>query len=302
MTAPVAFALFGRRLGLTNLTKVLWPGEGITKGDLVAYYAAVAPFVLTHLRGRPLVVTRYPEGIAAPGFYQKRPPRGTPDWVRTFLSEREGRPPIRYVVCDDEATLVWLANLAAVELHPFAAPCAHPAAPDFALVDLDPMEPATFDDARQVALVLQDHFRRRGLPAFLKTSGATGLHVFVPIEPGPDHEEVVEAVRRLGLLLLRAWPEKVTLERARKRRTGRVYVDYLQNLGGHTLCAPYSLRARPGAPASCPVEWGELPTVRPGDFTIRTVPARVAARGDPWAGILSHREPLSALTADRLTV
>ncbi|MBX6349925.1 MAG: non-homologous end-joining DNA ligase [Clostridia bacterium] len=297
-SASAGFVADGVRL--TNLDKVLWPSDGTTKGQLVAYYASVARALLPHLRGRPLVVTRYPEGIGRPGFYQKRPPPGTPPWVRTFASEREGRPPVRYVVCDDEATLVWLANLAAIELHPWAAPCARPACPDFALVDLDPMPPATFDDAREVALVLGDHFRRLGVAAFLKTSGARGLHIYLPIEPGPDHREVTLAVRRLATLVRRAWPEKVTLERARARRAGRVYVDYLQNQRGHTLCAPYSLRARPGAPASCPVAWGELTRLRPADFTIRTVPRRLAVAGDPWADILRCRQPLPALDRARL--
>jgi bifunctional non-homologous end joining protein LigD len=282
----------GSRLRLTNLSKVLWPaarpGEPpVTKGDYLAYLRVVAPYLLPHLRRRPLVLTRYPDGAGGPAFYQKNLPATAPAWLPRFRHRSgEGRP-IDYLVPDDPAHLLWLGQQAALEFHPWLATVDRPDLPDRAVIDLDPMPPATFEDARAVAGVCADVLGAAGVRAWLKTSGATGLHLYIPIRPDRSYREVAGAVRALGELLLRLWPQRVTLDRPVARRAGRVYVDYLQNGPGKTLCAPYSPRPLPGAPVSLPISWTELATVRPEDWTVRTVPARLAHRGDAWSDLPS---------------
>ena len=275
------------RLRLTNLDKPLWPpatphGDPTTKGDYLAYLRAVAPYALPHLRNRPLVLTRYPHGADGKSFYQKNVPATAPGWLPRFCHRgAEGRE-IAYLVPDDTADLLWVGQQAALEFHPWQSTTRDPDHPDRAVIDLDPMSPATFEDARRVARLVAQILRAAGVRAWLKTSGATGLHAFIPIRPARTHREVAEAIRTLGTLLLDLWPERITLERPVAKRAGRVYVDFLQNAAGKTLCAAYSPRPLPGAPVSMPIDWSELDTVRPEDWTIRTAPARLARRGDAW--------------------
>jgi bifunctional non-homologous end joining protein LigD len=291
-----------RRPALTNPDKPLWPDVGLTKHDYAAYLLAVAPALLPHLRQRPLVLTRYPEGAGGPWFYQKNLPQGAPEWIETFTHRARGGRPIRYVLCHDERTLIWLAGQAAIEFHPWLATTAAPDLPDRMVIDLDPMAPATFEDARTLAAAVREILERAGLRGYPKTSGATGIHVFVPIAPRYTYRAVQAVVRGIGLALLRAWPGRVTLERAVSRRAGRVYVDYLQNAPGKTLVSAYAPRPLPGAPVSTPFPWDELAGIRPGDWSIRTVPARLRARGDPFAGVRDggqELEPLAALLGVR---
>ncbi len=288
------------RLRLTNLEKPLWPpavpsGTPVTKGDYLAYLRAVAPHALPHLRDRPLVLTRYPHGADGKSFYQKNLPETAPAWLPRFHHRgAEGRD-IAYLVPDGEADLLWVGQQAALEFHPWQSTTRDPDRPDRAVIDLDPMEPATFEDARRVARVVAQILRAAGVRAWLKTSGATGLHAFIPIRPERTHREVADAIRTLGELLLGIWPERITLERPVAKRAGRVYVDFLQNAAGKTLCAAYSPRPLPGAPVSMPIEWSELDSVRPEDWTIRTAPTRLARRGDAWSGLPSA--PPQDLTA-----
>jgi bifunctional non-homologous end joining protein LigD len=279
-----------------NLDKVLWPQGGFTKADYLAYLRAVAPVLLPHLRDRPLVLTRYPEGADGPWFYQKNVPPGAPAWLQRFPF-RHGDRVVEYLLCHDEAALLWLGTQAALEFHPWLSRRQHPDQPDLAVIDLDPMPPAGFDEARQVALVVRDLLGRVGLEAWPKTSGATGVHLYLPLIPRYSFREVAEAVRRLGRVLLRLWPERVTLERPVARRAGRVYVDYLQNARGKTLVSVYCPRPLPGAPVSTPVSWGELRWCAPGAFTLATVPDRVRRLGDLFADVLRLRQPLEPLVA-----
>lgn len=290
------------RAALSNPDKPLWPeaepdgaGPGLTKRDFAAYLVAVAPALLPHLRDRPLVLTRYPHGAAGPWFYQKNLPEGAPAWIQTYTFRGRGGRAIRYVLCHDERTLLWLAGQAAIEFHPWLSTTAAPELPDRLVVDLDPMAPATFTDARPLAAAVREILDRAGLRGYPKTSGATGIHIFVPIAPRYSYRAVQSLVRAIGAALLRAWPERVTLERAVSRRAGRVYVDYLQNAQGKTLVAPYAPRPLPGAPVSTPFAWGELATARPGAWTLRSVPARVRARGDPFSGVLDGGQDLEPL-------
>lgn len=280
------------RLRFTHLTKVLWPPAvgargGTTKADYLAYLEAVAPWLLTHLRGRPIVLTRYPHGVGGPSFYQKNLPPSAPGWLASFRDARataEGRH-IRYLLVEGAADLLWVGQQAALEFHPWLSTSAAPEFPDRAVIDLDPMAPTGFDEARAVAALTAQILRAAGVRAWLKTSGATGLHCFIPIPPERPHRQVAEDLRALAQLLWRLRPDAVTLERTVARRGARVYVDYLQNGRGRTLCAAYSPRPLPGAPVSMPIAWAELPSVTPGQWTVATVPARLRLRGDAWADL-----------------
>ena len=275
---------------LTHLDKVLWPPSpeapcGFSKGDLVRYLAAVAPYVLPHLTDRPLVLTRYPHGITGSRFYQKNLPATAPAWLTHYTHRSGSGRLVRYLVARAPVDLVWLGQQAAIEFHPWLAQTEDPEHPDRAVIDLDPMPPSGFEDARDVARVVAGILAWAGIRFWVKTSGATGLHFFIPVRRGPRWREVADAIRAVGIMVAHRWPARVTLERAVQRRGGRVYFDYLQNGPGKTLCAPYSPRPLPGAPISMPIAWSEVDRVDPGRWTLATVPPRLAAAGDAWADL-----------------
>lgn len=283
----------GRRVRVTNPDKVLWPEDGLTKWDLVEYYVRLSPFLLPHLAGRPLVLTRYPDGIHGESFYSKNVPEGAPEWLRT-CTYAHASGPTRYIVAEEPAALAYVANLGAIELHPWLSRCEAPGEPDFAVIDLDPAEGATWEDVRQVALQVRAILDALGIQGFPKLSGATGLHVYCPCAPGHTYDDTAGFCRAVGLLLLRVQPERVTLERPVARRTGKVYVDYLQNRLGQTISAVYGLRPRPGAPVSVPVTWDELATGDVPRVTLRTLFGRLGRVGDLFAPVLQLRQDLRA--------
>ena len=254
-----------RQLKLTNIDKVLWPDEGLTKGDLIRYYTAVADRLLPHLKGRPLTLTRYPNGITGTMFYQKNLPAHAPDWLPTYTI---GDPPVRFLLAEEPATLVWLANLATIEIHPWMSTVDHPNNPDYAVIDLDPAEGTTWDDVVQIAELVRVLLRELGLEGFPKLSGASGIHIFVPLAAQYTFAQTSAFVGFLGQLLARAYPEKATTERSVNKRYGKVYIDHLQNLPGKTIVAPYVPRPIPGAPVSVPVAWDELKEVSPRQFRL----------------------------------
>lgn len=285
----------GRRVVLTNLAKLLWPTDGYTKADLIRYYLAIAPYMLPHLRDRPLVLTRYPNGIDGKWFYQKDLPAGAPAWIDrwTYYAPDAGRT-IDFAIAGEPATLAWAANLAAIELHPWHSRRQAEDYPDVAIFDLDPSPPAAFRDCVAIALLIRDTLARLGLRAYPKTSGATGLHIYLPIEPRYTYVQVAGAVGHLADLLHQLKPSETTRERLVKKRVG-VYIDHLQNIKGKTIVGVYAVRPRPGAPVSTPVSWDELATCDPDRFTIRTVPDRVAALGDIFAPVLVDRQSIDQL-------
>jgi len=284
-------AVAGRELPLTNLEKPMWPADGLTKGDLIAYYVSVAPYLLPHLRGRPVVLTRYPHGIGKKWFYQKDAPPGLPEWIPTWADRADDGRVIRYLRIEEPAALAYAANLGAIELHPWLSSCAAPDHPDWAVIDLDPAEGATFDDVLLVARLVRQILGEVQVQGFPKLSGATGIHIFCPPEPGTTYAETAAFCEVMGRILLRAYPEKVTLERKVARRGPKVYVDYLQNRRGQTITSVYGVRPLPGAPVSAPVTWEEIEGVPPR-FTMRTLPARLAAVGDLFAPMLSAPQDL----------
>ena len=274
----------------THLGKVLYPVAGITKLQLVKYFIRMAPRMLPFLSGRPVVLTRYPDGVGAKGFYEKDAPMGTPDWVETWdhWSETAGRV-VHFIVCNDLDTLLWIANLDALEIHLILAPTRSPENPDLLFIDLDPEPPATTADAARVALLVRDRLASQGVRISVKTSGKRGFHLVVPLVPGLTYAEVRGFVHAMGRELARE-DALVASESTGPANPGKVLVDYAQNSHGRTMVAPYSPRATPIATVSTPVSWEELGKgINPGDFHIRSVPER---EEDPWEGILDRRQGL----------
>ena len=282
---PQATALENWRTALKHPEKLCYPQDAITRSDVLAYYLAVSRSLLRFCRDRPLTQVRFPDGIEGKGFFQKNPPSGAPAWLSTWPIEGT-----RYIMLQDERTIAYAVGLGGLEFH--ISPLRHPDAghPDLAWVDLDPMPPFGFADAVALALLTLRALDAIGMRALIKTSGKRGLHLFIPIRSGPTPHELFLALKGLGVELLRVRPDLVTLERTKVRRHG-VYFDFGQSAAGHTLAAPYSLRAVPGATVSCPITLQELPHIRPSDFTLRTVPRRLLLSGDAWAAAAQPQDP-----------
>ena len=270
----------GKPVPISNLDKVLWPEAGITKADLLDYYARLYPFLEQHWKGRALTVTRYPHGVNGDFFYQKNVPQGAPSWVQVCVIDD-----VHYIVADDLGTIIWLANSGVIEFHPSTYLASRPDAPTYAIIDLDPTAPQGFKEAVQVAKYARELLEKLGLRGYPKLSGATGLHIYLPLERCYDFQISSELVRQIGLALKEKYPAQITLERLVKNRRG-VYVDYLQNSPGKTIVGVYSPRPTAAATVSTPVGWSDLDHYQPEDFTIRAVPQWVAERGDLFSGVL----------------
>ncbi len=282
--------LSDRELRASNLNKVYWPEEGYTKGDLLAYYFNVAELLLPHLERRPLTMKRMPDGIDGDAFYEKTAPSHTPDWVHrcTVLSEdaKEGR--IDYLTVDDLDTLLFVANLGAIEMHPLHSRCGDTGHPDYLFFDLDPFPPYTYEDVLTVARHIKVVLDQLGLTGYPKTSGATGLQIFVPIEPGRwTYGEVRAFVGACGRMVGRADPDRVTMAWRIADRAGKVFIDHNMNRQGANIAAAYSLRPEPRAPVSTPLTWDEVDAggFEPQDFRIDNVWGRFAEVGDRWAPV-----------------
>ncbi len=286
---------------ITNPRKVFWPAEGYTKSDLVAYYEAVAPYLLPYLRDRPLVLTRYPDGIAGKSFFQKDAPDFAPAWIRTErIYSHDTERDIHYFVVDDVESLRYVANLGTIPLHFWGARIPHLDRPDWLILDLDP-KGAPFTDVVAVARALRKILDELELPSHVKTSGATGLHILVPMGARYTHEETRTFARLLATLGVEAVGRIATIARPIHARGGKVYIDFGQNGHGRTIVAPYSVRPLPGAPVSCPLRWDEVtPKLDPARFTIKTAPARFARGRDPLAAVLTHPGIDLAATLARL--
>jgi bifunctional non-homologous end joining protein LigD len=285
---------------LSNVSKVFWPREGYTKGDLIEYYRAVGPWLLPYLRDRPLVLTRYPDGIEGKSFYQKDAPEFAQGLLRTVQvwSEASQRT-IDYLVCDDVEALVFLANLGTIPLHLWPSRVGALDRPDWCILDLDP-KGAPFAHVVTLARAIQRLCGRLGLPSFPKTSGASGLHVLVPLGGQCSFEQSRSLAHLIAWTLVREHPRLATIDRPLRDRGGKVYVDYLQNAHGQLLVAPFSVRPLPGAPVSTPLRWSEVgPSLDPARFTMRTLLPRLRRqRADPLRPVLTARPDLvSAIAA-----
>jgi bifunctional non-homologous end joining protein LigD len=283
----------GREVELSNLTKVLWPDDNFTKAELINYYAEIYPWLAPHLKDRPLVFTRYPNGIKEKFFYQKNVPDHLPVWIKTFNWQSKDRI-IRMLVVTEKADLVWLANLACIELHPWLSRQQTIYNPDYMIFDLDPSPANNFEQVRQMALALKEILDALNLRPYLKTSGAEGLHLYVPLQPVYSYEQVRQTAGSIAQLVCRRYPDIATVERSVSKRGNKIYIDYMQNVIGKTICAPYSVRPRPSAPVSVPLAWDELSAIKPSDFNIKNVLKRLNQRGDLFQPVLKDQQVLKA--------
>jgi len=283
-----------REVRLSNPGKVFFPEPGWTKLDLVQYYLAVADHALVHLRERPTVLKRYVDGAAGEPFFQKRVPKNAPDWLQTATVTFPSGRSATELVANDAAHLAWAVNLGVIDFNPWAVRRGDLDHPDELRVDLDPTPEASWDDVRQVALVVREVLADHGLVGFPKTSGSRGIHVNVRVEPEHGFTEVRRAALALAREVERRVPELATSKWWKEERHG-VFVDYNQNARDRTVASAYSVRPVPDARVSCPLEWSEVPSVEPAELRIDTVPARLAERGDPSADIDAHVGSLQAL-------
>jgi bifunctional non-homologous end joining protein LigD len=293
---PASVQVGERRLVVSNLEKILYPETGFTKGQVLDYYARVASVLLPHVAGRPLTRKRYPNGVEGASFFEKNAPRGTPDWVRTVRlpvpGSTKNRDTVDYVVADDLATLVWLANLAALELHVpqwRVGPDGGVLPADLLVFDLDPGPPASVVDCCEVAVAIRDVAADDGLVLYPKTSGSKGLQLYAPLRPTAS-DDAREYARRLALRLEKERPDHVVSDMTKSLRHGKVLIDWSQNVAAKTTVAPYSLRARARETVSTPVTWDEVAACRTPDdltFVAREVLDRVETRGDLHADLVS---------------
>jgi bifunctional non-homologous end joining protein LigD len=290
----------GRTLSLSNLDKLMYPEAGFTKGHVIEYYTRVAPVLLAHLRDRPLTLKRYPDGVEGPHFYEKQCPSHRPDWVRTTVvgSSRARDGKINFCLADDLPTLVWLANLADLELHTSLAAAADYSRPTVIAFDLDPGPPATIVECAEVALELRTVFEHLDMHAFPKSSGSKGMQVYVPLNTPTDYRQTSSFAKGLAELLERRRPQLVVSDMKKSLRKGKVFVDWSQNTQHKTTVSVYSLRALPRPTVSTPLLWEEVEAVvhsrDPDDlvFTAGDVIERVAEHGDCFAGVLDLEQRL----------
>jgi bifunctional non-homologous end joining protein LigD len=286
-------AVESRTLRVTNLEKLFWSEEKITKGALLRYYTDIAPVLLPHLRDRAMVMKRYPDGIEGDFFYMKRPPRPRPEWVATCAIEHASGSVIDFAMVQDLPSLLWIINLGCIDLNPWYSRCDDFNRPDYLHFDLDPVTgdpPVPFAHVREAALRIKNGLDTLKMPSLANSSGSRGIHVYVPIQRGPTQKQVWRFAKAFAQRMAARHPELITAEyRIAKRPPGRVLADYNQNAWGRTLASVYSVRPRPGAPVAVPVTWQEVADgFAITDHTLRNVPARVARLGDLWQPLLAE--------------
>jgi bifunctional non-homologous end joining protein LigD len=276
----------------------LFPDDGITKGEVAAYYAAIAPHMLPHLRGRPVTMERFPNGIGAGGFLQKDVSRGFPEWLQRVEAPKRGGV-VHYPLVDDARSLEWLANQNCITPHVWASRAPNLYQPDVCVFDLDPSEEENLDTLRRATLLVRDVLAELGLPSWVKTSGSKGFHIVVPLDASLGFDEVAAFALSVGKLLVARDPQHLTLEFSKAERGGRIYVDVGRNGYSATFAAAYALRPKTGAPVSAPCTWEEVEggEVAPRTFSLRTMPARVEAVGDLWADLAKRRRSLKQALA-----
>lgn len=270
-----------------NLDKVFWPEDGYTKGDLIEYYDRISEYIMPYLKGRPLTLHRFPNGINGESFYQKDMDNLPPDYVdRVKIHSDTAGKDICYVICNNEESLLYLANLGCIEMHPWSSTVENMDNPDYLVMDLDP-HGIGFDAVISCALKVKNVLDEIGVPGYIKTSGATGLHIYVPLAGKYDYAQAREFTHLIGLVVNKKLPVISSLERYPEKREKKVYLDYLQNRPAQTLVAPYAVRPREGAPVSTPLRWSEVnEKLNPADFTIKNIEKRLSKTGDLWKPVL----------------
>lgn len=281
----------GKAVKLTNLQKPFWPDLGITKGDLIQYYADVAPVLLPHINNRAMVMKRYPNGAYGEFFFQKRAPTPRPEWIDICQIEHDSGNIIDFPIIRDLPSLLWVINLGCIDLNPWYARCDDVDRPDYLHFDLDPVKGADFEDVLETALLVHQALDALKLPNYPKTTGSRGIHVYVPIQRGPTQKEVWTFAKKFAQSMAKVRPDLVTAEyKIAKRPEGHVLVDYNQNAWGRTLSSVYSARPKPHAPVSTPVMWEEVKKgIRIEDFRVDNVRERITRLGDLWAPVASPK-------------
>ena len=277
----------GHELKFTNLSKVYWPGEGITKRDMLNYYYQVAPFILPYIKDRPMTLLRHPHGINGKWFYQKDVTGKAPDWIKTYLyhSEADHRDK-HFMVTTDEASLLWMASLACIEMNPWSSRIDKPDHPDWCIIDLDPAE-NTFEQVIEAARITHEILTDMNVPCYAKTSGSSGIHIYIPLGAKYTYEQSKEFARIVATLVHREIPKYTSIERIVKNRKGKMYIDFLQNRPQATVACAYSLRPKPGATVSMPLHWDEVKKgLKMKDFTIHNAMARLKQFGDIFIPVL----------------
>jgi bifunctional non-homologous end joining protein LigD len=277
----------GHLLNLTHLDKIYWPKDKYTKGDLVEYYTSVAEYMLPYLKDRPESLNRHPNGIEGDNFFQKDVDHQGPEWVQRIpVYSESNKKEINYLLCQDKATLIYMANLGCIEINPWSSRTGALDNPDFLVIDLDP-EKISFEAVIQTAKEVKKVFDSIGIDSYCKTSGATGLHIFAPLAAKYDYDQVKEFARVIAILVNKKLPKITSIERMPKKRQGKVYLDFLQNRKGQTLAAPYSVRPKEGATVSTPLKWSEVKKgLNPKKFTIKNTVSRIKKTGDLWKPVL----------------
>ncbi|MEV6644087.1 non-homologous end-joining DNA ligase [Amycolatopsis sp. NPDC051371] len=272
----------------SNPDKIYYPEAGLTKSDVVGHYRTVADVMVPHLRGRPLTLRRYPNGIAGQTWYQKEAGSKLPSWIRVEAIPQRTTSDVRHVLCDDSATLVYLANQAAIEYHIWSSTVDDLEHPDMVLIDIDPPEGTAVADLRDIARMVRDVYTAAGLTAYLQATGGRGFHVVAPLEPSQSYDEVRDLAKAAAEVLTRLDPDRLTTAVRKNQRGDRVYLDVLRNGYTSTFVAPYSLRARPSAGVATPLNWHELGKAEPDGWTPKRIKERLARKKDPWAGMAEH--------------
>ncbi|HET6349856.1 MAG TPA: non-homologous end-joining DNA ligase [Candidatus Krumholzibacteria bacterium] len=277
-----------RKLELSNLNKVLWPEDGVTKAELIHYYLTIAPTILNHIRGRPLSLVRFPDGIHGEKFFQKNLPDWVPDWLET-ADIGDGKKTINYVVATEDASLVWLANMACIELHQMHCRASQRDTPDYFVFDIDPPDGTAWDVIVEHGLMLREEIEKFGYHTFVKTTGRKGLHVVAPIEAKWTFDQVFEAASAIAKPFVAAHPKSCTLKLPKGARDGRILIDIFRNRPSQTIVSAYSARGLEGATVSMPLAWDRLSTIEgPRAFTVRNVPDMVKSEGDPWEALSAY--------------
>jgi bifunctional non-homologous end joining protein LigD len=296
--SKATWQLGDRDIVVSNLDKPFWPEQGITKGDLLAFYRDIAPTLLPYLNDRPFIMRLWPDGVGGKNFYRWRLPAHAPAWLERFVYQLQtAKRTAEMPIVDDPAELIWVVNQGVIEMHPWVATRHDPAHPTWLFFDLDPVASVSFERVLEVANWIGEMLDTLGLLGLPKTSGGDGLHIFVPLAPKHPFEEVRTWLGTFIAQLEQRHPGAVTSDKRLAARQGKVLIDYSQNAMGKSIVAPYSVRAKPGAPVSTPLRWEEVRerTIKPSDFTLRTVRARLETEGDLYAVSRDRAQPLPKL-------
>jgi bifunctional non-homologous end joining protein LigD len=278
----------GKKLQLTNLSKIYWPDEGITKGDMINYYNDISPYILPYLKNRPMSLKRNPNGIKDQGFFHKDAGEQAPSWMKTAdIHSESANKVIHYLLCNDKPSLLYIANLGCIELNPWNSTTKDLEKPTYMVIDIDPSDENTFDEVIEAALATKTILDKAGADCYCKTSGATGLHVYVPMGNKYDYEQVKDFAHLIAIMTQALLPDTTSIERTLSKRGPNIYIDFLQNRGGQTLATAYSLRPREGATVSTPLEWKEVKEgLHPSQFTMHNIFDRIKKKGDLFEPVL----------------